>query len=117
MSNLTKIMIPVVLLFLVYMYFAFSPSDDIGSFDKIRSAGEINQPVNVYVVQTKGFNRDANNNIISFYVRDKYDEEAVVNLSEPAPPEIVNADVIELLGHMHGSTFIAKSAEVKKLKE
>ena len=107
MSNLTKILIPAVLLFAAYAVYILMPTDEIGSFDKIRAAGEINQPVNVIVNKAKGFEQDNNGNITAFYATDKNNEEAIVSLKEPASKEIANATVVQILGHMHGNNFIA----------
>jgi hypothetical protein len=80
----------------------------------IRAGGEINQSVNVGIAATRGFERDNNGNIVSFFARDKSGEEVKVNLREPASAEIMNAEVVELLGHMHSDVFIAVRASVVK---
>lgn len=53
------------------------------------------------------FEKDANGNIISFYAVDKNNVEVKVTSHEPILPEIVNADVVELLGHMHENSLVA----------
>ena len=115
MSTHAKIIIPIFLLFIIYAIYLLTRTENIGSFENIRASGEINRSVNVLVDGSKGFERDANNNIISFYIRDKHNAEAKVSLEEPAPGEIVNAEVVELFGHMHGNNFIAKRVSIVKL--
>ncbi len=117
MSKLTKVVVAVVALFMIYVVYLLTATEDIGSFENVRASGEINRSMRVWVVGSKGFERDRSNNIISFYARDKYDQEAVVSLQEPAPPEIVNAEVVELLGHLHGNNFIALRVSIVKLAE
>jgi len=107
MTNLTKVLIPAVILFAIYAISILKPTDEIGSFDVIRAAGEINQPVNVFVNPAKGFQKDASGNIIAFYATDKNNNEAIISLKEAAPQEITTAKVVELLGHMHDNNFIA----------
>jgi len=114
MSNLTKLIIPTLILFGIYIAFIFAPSDDIGSFDKARGSGEINQNIKVKVDITKGFERDQGGRIMGFYIRDKDGYEAKVNLKKPAPNEIINATVVELFGHMHSDVFIAVDVTVIK---
>ncbi len=89
-------------------------SNEIGSFEKVRSSGEINQAIQVLVDHSKGFERDRNNNIISFYVKDTKNEVAKVNLKEPAPAAVATAEVVEIFGHMHGNTFVAQRVSVVK---
>jgi hypothetical protein len=115
MSNHAKIIIPIFLLLIIYAVYTLTKTEDIGSFENIRASGEINRAVNVFVVGSRGFERDANNNIISFFVRDKQDAEAKVNLQEPTPEDIANAEIVELFGHMHGNTFIALRVDIVKL--
>lgn len=116
MSNHAKIIIPILLLLVIYAIYTLTQTEDIGSFENVRASGEINRSVNVYVVKSKGFERDANNNIIGFYTRDQHNEEAKVSLQEPAPVEIVDAEVVELFGHLHGNNFVAIRASIVKLR-
>lgn len=114
--KLSKFILPIVsviVLALIY-YIYFTPTKELGSFSKFRGGSEINQKINVAVVQLKGFERDVNGNIISFYARDKNNVEVKVELHEPAPEEIVNAEVVELIGHMHGTNFNAANVFVLK---
>ena len=112
MSNLTKLIIPTLILIGIYLAFIFAPSEEIGSFDKVRAAGEINQNVYVKVATSRGFERDRSGSIMGFYVRDKDGNEARVNLKKPAPNEIINATVVELFGHMHSDLFVAADVTV-----
>lgn len=114
MSNLTKLLIPTIILFVIYIAYIFAPSQDLGSFDKVRASGEINQNVNVKVATSRGFERDRSGRIVGFYTRDKDGFEAKVNLKKPAPNEIINATVVELFGHMHSDVFIAVDVTVIK---
>ena len=64
---------------------------EIGSFSKFSAGSEINQQINVAIVKSKGFERDANGNI--FFAKDKNGVEVQVSSHEPIPVEIVNAEV------------------------
>lgn len=112
MSNLAKVAIPTIAVFALYIFYLSLPTGELGSFDAVRSAGEINQNINVHIVNEKGFSRDASNKIISFIARDRYNQEAVINLKNPASNELINAEIIELFGHMHQNTFIAAAATI-----
>ena len=114
MSNLTKLLIPTLILFGIYVAYIFAPTEDIGSFEKVRASGEINQNIYVKVATSRGFERDRSGKIVSFYTRDIDGFEAKVNLKKPAPNEIINATVVELFGHMHSDLFIAVDVTVIK---
>lgn len=107
MSNLTKVAIPTIVLLGIYMAYHLSPSDDLGSFEKYKSSGEINQAINVAVVASRGFGRNQNNQIVSFIARDKNGVESRVSCNTPAPEAISTAKVVELFGHMHGPDYVA----------
>lgn len=111
MSTHAKLAIPVLLVFVGYVIFLLIGNDEIGAFSSVRASGEINQSANFLVVTEKGFQRDQNNQIVSFYVKDRLGNEAVVNLKEPAPEAVATAKVVELLGHMHGNEFIGIRAK------
>jgi hypothetical protein len=117
MNNQKKLLLPILLLLTIYAIYLLTSAKEIGSFDKIRSGGEINQNINVLVVGSKGFERDQSSKIISFYARDKNGAEAKVTLREPAPEEIINAEVVELFGHMHNDNFIALRVSIIKSVE
>lgn len=109
MKKLQKLILPAIIAVVVIIIWQiyFAPTKTLGSFDRFSGGSEVNQTINAAVVKSKGFERDANGNIISFYAMDKNNVEVRVNLHEPPPPEITNADVVEMLGHMHGNTFVA----------
>ena len=62
----------------------------------------------------KGFERNQNGRIISFYARDKYNALAKVNLEEPAAEALMEAQIVELFGHMHGDNFVGKRLTIVK---
>ena len=116
MRKLSKLVLPfisVTVLAVIYFIY-FAPSKELGSFSKFGSGSEINQQINVVVVKAGGFERDANGKIVSFYARDINNLEIKITLHEPAPEEIVNAEVVELMGHMHGGNFTAAGVSVIK---
>lgn len=116
MKKLTKLILPLisvtVLAFIYYFYFA--PTSELGSFTKFEGGSEINQEINVSVVKENGFERDSNGRIISFYVRDKNNLIVKIALHNPVSDDIVNAEVVELMGHMHGGNFTAASVNLIK---
>ena len=107
-----SLILAVVLAVIYYTYFA--PTKELGSFSKFSSGSEINQNINVRVDKSMGFERDANGSITSFYVLDKNNVKVQVVSHEPIPPEIANADVVELLGHMHGENFTTAKITILK---
>ena len=112
--KLSKFILPIIsaaVLGLIY-YIYFAPTKELGSFSKFGGGSEINQQINVSVVKENGFERDAKGGIISFYAKDKDNLEIKITLHEPAPEEIVNAEVVELLGHMHGNSFTASRVTI-----
>lgn len=114
MKKFQKLILPAIFaLVLALLYFTyFAPTKELGDFSKF-GGSEINQNINVRVVKSrndpsgKGFEKDANGNIISFYAADKNNVEVKVTSHEPIPAEIANAKVVELLGHMHENNFVA----------
>ena len=116
MKNISKLILPVIIIGVIGLiyYTYFAPSDELGDFSKFSAGSEINQNINVAVVKSKAFERDKSGGIISFYAKDKNNVEVKITLHEPAPEEIVNAEVVEILGHMHGSNFTAASVSVLK---
>ena len=112
--KLSKLILPIIsaaVLALIYFTY-FAPTKELGSFSKFDGGSEINQQINVSVVKENGFERDGNGGIISFYAKDKNNVEVKVSLHQPAPEEIVNAEVIELTGHLHGNSFVASGVTV-----
>ncbi|MCB0283013.1 MAG: hypothetical protein H6627_00160 [Calditrichae bacterium] len=114
MSNLTKVAVPTIILLAIYMIYHLTPGEGLGSFEKYKSSGEINQAINVAVVTSRGFGRDQNNKIVSFVARDKDGVESRVSLNNPAPEAISAAQVVELFGHMHGPDFVAARVTIVK---
>ncbi len=116
MRKISKLILPLIsatVLAVVYFIY-FAPSKELGSFSKFGGGSEINQQINVSVVKENGFERDADGKIVSFYARDINNLEIKITLHEPAPEEIVNAEVVELMGHMHGGNFTAASITILK---
>ncbi len=76
----TKLIFPLILAgVLAVIYFTyFAKTGEVGSFDKFKPDSEINQTINVAIVKSK-IERDANDNITSFYAMDK---NKVINMSK-----------------------------------
>ncbi|RMF58036.1 MAG: hypothetical protein D6748_09805 [Calditrichaeota bacterium] len=113
MSRNKIIFLSIFVIFAGYAIFILT-SEGIGSLEKVRARGEINQTIKVLVDHSKGFERDQYGNIVSFYVKDKDNQEAIVNLKKPTQENLENAKVVELLGHMHGNTFVALRVTVEE---
>lgn len=116
MKKLSKLILPlIVIVVIAFFYFTyFAPTTQLGSFDKFSSGAEINQRINVRIVKSMSLEKDANGNIISFYAVDKNNVEVKVTSHEPVLPEIADADVVELLGHMHENGFTAAKISILK---
>ncbi|MCL5027405.1 MAG: hypothetical protein M1480_00125 [Bacteroidetes bacterium] len=116
MKKLSKLILPTIFIVVIaIMYFTyFAKTDEVGSLDKFSPGSEINQEINLLVVKSKGFERDANGSITSFYAADKNNVEVQVTSHEPISPEIANAEVVELLGHMHGNSLVAAKITIIK---
>ena len=112
MSTPAKLGILIFSLFILYVIYLLTSEEGIGSFEKIRSAGEINQNVKVFVNRSAGFERAQNGNIISFFATDKNGEQAKISLQEPVSGDIAGAEIVELFGHMHGNNFIALQVSI-----
>jgi len=115
MKKLEKLILPALaILVLSVIYFNyFAPTEELGDFSKF-GGSEINQTINVLIIKESGFGKNSNGNIISFKAKDKNNSVANVNLHESAPEGLENAEIVELLGHMHGNDFGA--ADVKIIK-
>ena len=115
MKKLSKLILPAIFIVVIaIMYFTyFAKTDEIGSLDKFSPGSEINQEINLFVVKSK-IERDASGNISSFYAMDKNNIEVQVTSHEPIPPEVANAEVVELLGHMHGNSLVAAKITIIK---
>ncbi len=116
MKNVSKLILPLIaIVVLTVIYFIyFAPTSELGSFIKFEGGSEINQEINVGVVKENGFERDSNGRIISFYAKDKNNLIVKIALHNPVSDNIVNAEVVELMGHMHGGNFTAASVNLIK---
>lgn len=116
MKKLSKLIFPLIVIAAIgIIYFTyFAPTNELGSFSKFSPGAEINQRINVRVVKSMEFERDANGNIISFYAMDKNNVEAKVTLHEPASAELADAEIVELLGHMHENSITASKVSIIK---
>lgn len=114
--KISRLILPAIFIAVIsVMYFTyFASSDELGSFSKFSPGSEINQEITVAIVKSKDFERDASGNITSFYAKDKSGVEAQVSSHEPIPSEIVNAEVVELLGHMHENSLVASKVSIIK---
>ncbi len=115
MKKIEKIVLPALVFFVfAVIYFNyFAPTEKLGDFSKF-GGSEINQAINVLIIKESGFGKNANGDIISFKASDKNNVTANINLHEPAPDGLEDAEIVELLGHMHGNDFGA--AEIKIIK-
>ena len=116
MRKISKLVLPLMIVTVlgVIYYLYFAQTSELGSFTKFEGGSEINQEINVSVVRENGFERDVNGRIISFYVRDKNNLTIKIALHNPVSDDIVNAEVVELMGHMHGGNFTAASVNLIK---
>ena len=116
MRKISKLILPLisVTVIAVIYYLYFAPTSELGSFTKFEGGSEINQEINVSVVKENGFERDSNGRIISFYAKDKNNLTIKIALHNPVSDDIVNAEVVELMGHMHGGNFTAASVNLIK---
>ena len=114
--KISRLILPAIFIVVItVMYFTyFASSGELGSFSKFSPGSEINQEITVAIVKSKNFERDASGNITSFYVRDKNNVEVSVTSHEPITAEIVNAEVVELLGHMHENSMTASKLSIIK---
>ncbi|MBU0560449.1 MAG: hypothetical protein KKG93_12870 [Bacteroidetes bacterium] len=116
MNRLSKLILPAIFIVIIaIMYFTyFASTDEIGSFTKFSPGSEINQEINVAIVKAKGFERDANGYIISFFASDKNNVEVKVTSHEPIQAEIGNTEIVEVLGHMHENGLVASKISIVK---
>lgn len=114
MSTPAKLGFFIFTLFTLYAIFLLTSEEGIGSFEKIRSSGEINQNIKVFVNRSERFEKDQNGNIISFYAKDKNGEQAKISPQEPVTADIASAEIVELFGHMHGNNFVAVQVSIVK---
>lgn len=116
MRKISQLVLPItfIVVIAVIYFFYFSPTEELGSFKKFGGGSEINQQINVRVVKENGFERNAEGRIISFYAKDKDNLSIKITLHEPVTDDIVDAEVVELMGHMHGKDFTAAKVTIIK---
>ena len=116
MRKISKLVLPLLIVTVlgVIYYFYFAPTSELGSFTKFEGGSEINQEINVSVVKENGFERDTNGRIIAFYAKDKNNLIVKIALHNQVSDDIVNAEVVELMGHMHGRSFTAAWVTILK---
>ena len=114
--KISRLILPAIFIVVItVMYFTyFASTNEIGSLNKFSSGSEINQEINLAIIKDKSFGKDANGSIISFYASDKNNVEVNVTSHEPIPAEIVNAEVVQLLGHMHENSLVASKVSIIK---
>ncbi len=112
--KLSNLILPGIVLIVVGMiyFFYFAPTDQLGSFGNFSPGSEINQEINVLIVKDKKTGRTNGGKITSFFAKDKNNKIVEVFLNEPADPSILDAEIVELMGHMHGNTFTARRISV-----
>jgi len=111
---MSKLILPglvVVAIFIVYLFY-FAPSKELGLFSKFDGGSEINQRINVVIVKDKKIGKDAKGEILSFFAKDRINKEVFISFHEPASKDILDAEIIELLGHMHGSDFTVSRVSI-----
>ena len=111
-----KIVLPAlfaVLIGLIYMFY-FAPTDELGSFDKYASGSEINTEIQVKYVKSKGIEFTGNGRAL-FYTEDIDGRQVQVTVPAAEIPEgMENAEVLNMLGHMHGNTYTAARISIVK---
>ncbi len=114
--KLSKLFLPLIVIsvVLIIYFLYFAPSAELGLFSKFSSGSEINQRINVEIVKNKKIERDNAGGIISFYARDKKNVVVRVSFHEPVSDEILDAKIVELLGHMHDNNFSASKVTIIK---
>ncbi len=114
--KISKLFLPamvIAVILIIYLLY-FAPSSELGLFSNFSGGSEINQRINIEIVKSKKIEKDDKGDILSFYARDKNNVEVKISLHEPASKEILEAEVIELLGHMHGTDFVVSRVTVIK---
>lgn len=116
MRKISRLILPAIFIVVIaIMFFTyFATSGELGSFSKYKPGSEINQEIIVAIVKDKGFKRDANGNINSFFARDINNVEVKVTSHKSIPAEIVNSEVVKVLGHMHGNGLVASKISIVK---
>lgn len=115
MKKLERFILPALILVVLVVIYStyFAPTEKLGDFS-VFGGSEINQRINVVIIKDSGIYKNANGEITSFKAKDKNNVIAQVSLRDPVPASILNAKIVELLGHMHGVDFTAASVKVIK---
>ncbi|MCF6271019.1 MAG: hypothetical protein L3J41_15000 [Melioribacteraceae bacterium] len=115
MKKLEKLILPALIMIVLVVIYStyFAPTEKLGDFTMF-GGSEINQRINVIILKERGVRKTDNGDIISFRAKDINNKIVTVSLREPEPASILNASIVELLGHMHGNDFTA--AKVKVIK-
>ncbi len=114
MIKLNKLILPILIIaafFLIYKFY-FAPTNELGSFSIFSTSSEINQEINVEIVPSKGFGKNKNGQIISFYAKDKNGKIVLIAVHNPLTNEIKDAKTVTLMGHMHTESFSAAKVTV-----
>lgn len=109
MKALQKLILPLLLaaaVFLIYSIY-FSPKKGLGSFSDFDTNNNANKDIKVEVVRNKEIKKDSQNQIVTFYVKDKNGKEELVQAPLPLPDGFDNAKDIYLRGHLHAEYFHA----------
>lgn len=114
--SLAKLILPLIVsgVILVVYFTYFAPYKELGSFESITPGAEVNQVINVRLDKTGKFGKDAKGDIISFYATDKEKDRALVTSRDPILPEVTEAEILKLFGHMHGNNFVAAKISIIK---
>ncbi len=114
--KVSNLILPGFVLIVVGMiyFFYFAPTEELGSFSNFSPGSEINQEINVMIVKEKPIDRDSSGKIFGFYARDKNNVVVKVVLHEPEDDKILDAEIVELLGHMHDDSFTAARVTIIK---
>lgn len=114
MKSLQKLILPslvILLLGIIYLGY-FAPSEELGDFSRFGES-EVNQRINVKIIKETGFKKNATDGIISFMAKDKNNVTVKVMVNE-YQNGIENAEIVELLGHMHGNQFNSVKIDIIK---
>ncbi len=114
--KISKLILPALIsAVLAIIYFTYlAPSEELGSFKNFSAGSEINQRINVAIVKTKKIGKDVDGNVLSFYAKDIDNKEVEITLHDPESKEILNTEIVELLGHMHENGFTASRVSIIK---
>jgi len=117
-KNLSKLILPILIIAVIGMIYIiyFRPSQELGHFSRFNSGTEISQEINVAIIKTKEIKRDDKGRIISFYAKDADNVEMKISIQDGVSDDILNSEVIEVMGHLHEDTFVSSRATVIKYR-